>query len=190
MRMVAALIVGAPLWAQTVSLGVRTGASVTPMLAGGGHPRYVIGPLVEVHLWRGASVGADFLFEHAALGRGGLWRWEAPVTVVYRFRASAKPFVRAGVSFNRVFGINGASPCGRGPFGEQFYCVDGAPVAELRHRGTAGFAAGGGFRFKLTRIWLEPEARLTRWVDRNFGVGDSVVRSNLSQVQLLVGVVF
>jgi hypothetical protein len=50
--------------------------------------------------------------------------------------------------------------------------------------------AGGGLRFKRKRLWLEPEARLTPWTDRDFGVRDSAVRSNLNQLELLFGVIF
>ena len=64
---------------------------------------------------------------------------------VYRVRAPTRPFVRAGVSFNRVFDISGTTECGRGPFGKQFYCLEGSKLAELRHRGTFGFVVGVGF---------------------------------------------
>ena len=119
-----------------------------------------------------------------------MWRWEAPITAVYRFRAPMRPFVRTGVSFNRVFGVGGATECARGPFGERFYCLDGRLLVELRHRGTPGFVVGGGLRLKFKDLWLEPELRLTHWGDRNFGVRDSAVRSDLNQIGLLMGVVF
>jgi hypothetical protein len=112
------------------------------------------------------------------------------MTLVYRFRAPARPFVRAGVSFNRVFDISGATECAQGPFGEQFYCLDGSSLVELRHRETSGFVAGGGLRFPFMKLWIDPEVRFTHWIDRNFGVRDSAVRSNLNEVALLVGVVF
>ena len=200
--MLAALLVSSPLLAQAVSLGLRAGIPITPVLAADGRQqasalRYTIGPLIEVHLWHGAGLGADFLLHHAGLAvspagsrRAGVWRWEMPMTFIYRFGAPARPFVRTGVSLNRVFDISGATECGRGPFGEQFYCLEGSSLAELRHRGTSGFVVGGGVRFKFKRLWLEPEVRLTRWVDRNFGVRDSAVRSNLNQIGLLAGVVF
>ena len=200
--MLAALLVSSPLWAQAVSLGLRAGIPITPVLTADGPPqasapRYTIGPLIEVHLWRGVGFGADFLLQRTGLAipsagsrRAGVWRWELPITVLYRSRAPARPFVRTGVSLNRVFDISGATECARGPSGEQFYCLEGSSLAELRHRGTSGFVVGGGLRFKFHRLWLEPEMRLTRWIDRNFGVRDSTVRSHLNQVGLLVGVVF
>ena len=113
-----------------------------------------------------------------------------PATLLYRFRRPAGPFARAGISFNRVFGVGGAAECGRGPGGERFYCLEGSPLAELRHRGAAGFVLGGGFRLRWNRLWLEPEVRLTHWFDRNFGVRDSAVRSGLNQIGLLAGLRF
>jgi hypothetical protein len=202
MRVLAALLVSSPLFAQTVSLGLRAGVPVTPPLTVDGRQqasasRFTIGRLIEVHLWRGAGFGADFLLRRADLAisaagsqRAEVWQWEAPITFIYRFRAVARPFVRTGLSLNRVFDISGATECARGPFGEQFYCLEGSSLAELRHRGTSGFVVGGGFRFKFKKLWFEPELRLTRWVDRNFGVRDSAVRSNLNQIGLLAGVFF
>jgi hypothetical protein len=187
--MLAALLVSSPLLAQGVSLGLRAGIPITPVLTADGPQqasaqRFTIGPLIEVHLWRGAALGADFLLRHSVLAlspavsqHAEVWLWEAPITLIYRFRVPARPFVRTGVSFNRVFDVSGATECGRGPFGEQFYCLGGSSSAELRHRGTSGFVVGGGFRFQFKRLCLEPEVRLTHWFDRNFGVRDSAVRS-------------
>jgi hypothetical protein len=112
-----------------------------------------------------------------------------PIIAVYRFAFPIRHFVRTGVSFNRVFDA-GATECARGPFGERFYCLDSQFLAELRHRGISGFIVGGALRLKFGDFWLEPELRLTHWVDRNFGVGDSAVRSNLNQIEPLMGVIF
>jgi hypothetical protein len=200
MRILAALVVSSPLLAQSVSLGLRAGVPITPVLTAeqpqqASQPRYTIGPLIEVHLWHGVGFGAEFLLHRAGLAvlpvssqRAEIWQWEMPVTLIYRFRVPARPFARTGVSVNRVFDISGATGCARGPFGEQFYCLEGSSLAELRHRGTSGLVVGGGFRFKFKRLSLEPEVRLTHWLDRNFGVRDSAVRSNLNQIDLLVGV--
>jgi hypothetical protein len=197
MRVLAALLVSSPLWAQAVSVGLRAGIPITPVLTADGPqqasgPRCTFGPLIEVRLWRGVGFGADFLLDRASLASGsaGVWRWEAPITFVYRIGAPARLFVRTGVSFNRVFDISDATECARGPFGEQFYCLEGSSLAELRHLGTLGFVAGGGLRFRFKRLWIDPEVRFTHWMDRNFGVRASALRSNLNQAELLVGVVF
>jgi hypothetical protein len=202
MSMLAALAISSSLFAQGVSLGLRAGVPITPMLTSDGQQqvsgqRYTIGALIEVRWWRGAGVGADFLLNRTGLAispagsrRAEVWRWEAPISIIYHFRAPTEPFARVGVSFNRVFDISGAVECGRGPFGEQFYCLQGSSLVELRHRGTFGFVAGGGLRFRAGKVSLEPEVRLTHWIDRNFGVRDSDVRSNLNQIGLLLGVIF
>jgi hypothetical protein len=202
MRTLAALLVLSPLFAQGVSLGLRAGVPITPMLTANGpqqasEPRFTIGPSVEIHLWHGAGLGADFLLRRAGLaismvasGDAKVWRWEAPITAAYRFPSPMRPFVRTGISFNRVFDIGGATECGRGPFGERFYCLEGMLLAELRHRSTSGFVVGAGLRLKSKGLWLEPEVRLTHWIDRNFGVRDSTVRSNLNQTVFLMGVIF
>jgi hypothetical protein len=200
--MVALLLGLSPLWAQVVSLGLRAGIPIIPMLTASGNerasmPRFTIGPLIETHLWRGAGFGADFLLQRTDLTvslagsqRVRVWRWETPLTLTYRFRAPTRPFLRLGVSINHIFDISGATQCARGPFGEQFYCLGGSPIAELRHRGTFGFVGGGGLRVPLKKVHLDPEVRLTHWIDRNFGVRGSAVRSNLNQIEFLVGAVF
>ena len=202
MRFFAAVLLPFQLLGQSVSAGLRAGVPITPLLTAESPqrvstPRFTIGPLVEFRLSHGLNLAADFLLRRTGFaipavgsGWGHAWRWEAPVTVIYRFRAPAHPFVRTGVSFNRVFDVSGAAPCGRGPFGEQFYCLDGSQVAELRHRGTFGFVSGGGLRLKFPKLSLDPELRLTHWTDRNFGVRNSAVRSNLNEIGFLVGVTF
>ena len=194
--MLAFLFMSAPLLAQAVSAGIRTGVGVSPFMSAQAGQRFTLGPHVEAHLWRRAGVGIDFLFQNPrfevgpAHSRVTMWRVEAPVTFVYRFYGRARPFFRTGIAFNRVFDIKGATACARGPFGEQFYCIDGSPAAELRHRGTSGFVAGGGVGRKFGRLRIEPEVRVTHWFDRNFGVRDSAVRSNLNEAALLFGITF
>lgn len=202
MRLLAVLAVSSPLLAQAVSPGFRTGFLATPLIRSAAPQqvsgsRWTIGPCIEVPVWRGAAFGADFLFRRAGLAipppgrrRAEVRQWEIPVTFLYRFRRPAGPFARAGISFNRVIGVSGATECGRGPSGERFYCLDGRPLAELRHRGALGFVLGGGLRLRWNRLRLEPEVRLTHWFDRNFGVRDSAVRSGLNQIGFLVGLLF
>src|ERR1700737_908308 len=72
MRVLAALIVLSPLWAQGISRGLRARVPIPPVLAADGPqqasaPRFTIGPLIEVHLWRGAALGADFLLRRTDL---------------------------------------------------------------------------------------------------------------------------
>src|ERR1700737_2270915 len=106
MRVLAALIVLSPLWAQGISLGLRAGVPITPVLAADGPQqasasRFTIGPLIEVHLWRGAALGADFLLRRSDLAvspagsrSAEVWQWEVPTSLIYRVRAPTRPFVR------------------------------------------------------------------------------------------------
>lgn len=186
---------------QTVSFGLRAGAPVTAQLrADQGYQastqRYTIGPALEVGLFGGWAVGADFLLQAATLATPGsaratVRRWQLPVTLGYRFGGvAARPFVRGGPAFNRVFDTGTATPCAHGPFGEQFYCLDGNTLAELRHRGTHGAVIGGGFELRCGRVHFVPEVRATRWIDRNFGTRSSSLRSNLTEIEILVGLMF
>jgi hypothetical protein len=199
MRPLAVLVVSLPLLAQRLSPGVRSGVFITPLLADEGPQhasasRFTVGPCIEIKLWRDTAFGSEFLLRRTDLAASPasarFWASELPATLVYRFHSEPALFVRTGISFNRIFGISGGGECARGPFGERFYCLDGRPVAELRHSGTVGSVVGGGIRVKWKRLRLDPEVRWTHWMDRNFGVRDSAVRSELNQVGFLVGFIF
>jgi hypothetical protein len=200
-RILAVLAVAAPLWAQAVTAGLRAGAVVSPTLAGPAiqtapASRITAGPFFELHLSRAVGVGIDCLFRRPGLNlppsgsRLSFWQMELPVSFFYRFRTRPNLVVRTGLSLNRLFEIGGPAACERGPFGEQFYCLNGAPVAELRHAWTSGVVAGAGIGWNVNRFRIEPEVRFTHSFDRNFGVRDSVVRSSLDELALLVGVTF
>jgi hypothetical protein len=189
--------------AQTISFGFRGGVPLTAILdshrglrtATG---RYVVGPTIEIELPHAFAVSADLLYQRAEFGSStaatppaAAHRGLLPILLRHEFvRIPGKPFVSAGVAFNRVFTITGVDQCGQGPFGERFYCISGSPIAELRHRGTHGAVIATGLRVRQKVAWLVPELRLIRWGDRNFGVSDSAVRSNLTEVQFLLGVRF
>jgi hypothetical protein len=163
-RTAAALLVCWDLIGQSLEFGVRAGVPLTRAVRGRTFDRYTAGPTLQVTLGRGFGIGADFLPRHE--------RWDLPVTLRYRIGGSTgRLFARAGVSFNHVFRMDD-------------------PRAELRHRGTYGPVIGGGLRLRCKLFWLEPEVRLTRWVDRNIGVRDSLLRSNLTQVDILAGLIF
>ena len=141
---------------------------------------YLAGPGLDVRVWRGLRGSAALLFGAAPLPEGTarptVHRWELPVTACFGLGPlPGRPYLRAGVSWNRVIPISGAR---------------GDPQAELRHRGTHGPVAGAGLELGRGRIKITPEVRLVRWIDRNFGVRDSSIRSNLTEVQLLAGVRF
>ena len=194
------LLMSATALAQTIQFGARGGMPVGSLLTANqpleaSTERYVAGPAAEIGLPYGLAAGADFLLQAATIGitaspsPATVHRWELPVLLTYHVSGlPMRPFIRAGLSFNHVLDVGNATRCWRGPFGEQFYCLGAVQVAELRHRGTYGPVVAGGFQFRFKRIRIEPEVRFTRWIDRNFGVRYSAVRSNLSEIEILAGV--
>lgn len=68
--------------------------------------------------------------------------------------------------------------------------IQGPYIAEMRHRGTMGFVGAVGFEKRWGRLRLEPELRFSHWADRNFGVYDAPLRSNLDQIEILAGFMF
>src|SRR5437870_9911621 len=163
------LFVPLPVLPQTVHVGVRggfpaSGSLRTNQAYEASTQRHVIGPALEISLPYRFAVSADFLLLAATLrvaaapSHATVRSWELPVLLTYHARKlPAHPFVRAGLSFNRVFDVGDATECGRGPFGEQFYCLGGRNLAELRHRGTHGPVAAGGLQLRFHRIRIEPE---------------------------------
>jgi hypothetical protein len=68
--------------------------------------------------------------------------------------------------------------------------IDGVNVAELRHRHTRGLVLGAGADRRIGIVRIAPEIRFTHWADRNLGVHDAPLRSNLTQAEILVGFTF
>ena len=174
------LFAAASLAAQPVSAGLKAGVPLTRLLsaAPAGPPvetkRYTLGPMVELRLPRSFAVEIDMLFKRMEYGRKtAANRWELPLLVKRRFgRGRWNPFAGVGASFNWVTGARSGDP------------------AELLHRSTKGVVTGAGVEGRLGRLRVSPELRFTRWADRNFGVRDAALRSELSQVEVLVGVAF
>ena len=183
---------------QGLSIGVPVNHLMTADNGGvASTARYTFGPALSVKLWRGFGFDAELLYKRLEFGlvsdpaRARIHRIEVPLMGEYVFSGlRAHPFVHAGISFNRILAVNGADFCGQGTFGEQLYCLEGQEITELRHRHTHGPVVGVGLSLGWGKIRLAPELRLTRWVDRNFGTKDSPVRSELTQVELLMGLRF
>jgi hypothetical protein len=165
---------------QTLSWGVKAGVPVNlPLAAAPGHragtQRYTVGPMLELALLRGWSAAFDVLYKRFNYAAPGIsertaGRWEFPLQARYS-PGKRFPFVGAGIAWNYVTG-------------------SGFPGIELRHRSTKGLLASSGVTFPAGPLRLIPELRLTRWTDRNFGVRDAPLRSNLTQIELLVGIAF
>jgi opacity protein-like surface antigen len=166
--------------AQFFSLGVKAGIPLnTLMTASPGYrastARYTLGPSVELGFVHHLAFEVDLLYKRVKYGLStavptASARWELPFLLKYTFPTSpVRPFVGLGVSFNRVMGTAGYP-------------------AELRHRSATGFVGGAGIETALGFLRVAPEVRVTHWVDRNFGVRDSVLRSNLTQATFLLGI--
>jgi len=200
MRIFACLLLACSLSsAQTISFGLDAGIPLNDLASAlpgqvAATQRYTVGPAIQVGLTRRFALDVGFLYKRLDLGlrtegtRAAVHRWELPLLARYEFSGRRlRPFVHAGVSFNRVFEISGAHVCARNG-NEEVYCIGGETLANLRHRGTKGAVAGGGLESRFGATRLSAELRLTHWADRNFGVRDSSLRSNLTQLEILVGV--
>jgi hypothetical protein len=189
--------------AQSISWGLSVGTPLNNLAIADSSRvatamRFTLGPTLRIALPRGLGIDLDLLYKRLDLGlasnpaRLTAHRLELVPLLRYAFLpAPIRPFVHAGVSFNWVFTPDGSDACPGALTGEdRYYCVDGETVTELRHSHTHGFVLGGGFDFEVSALHLTPELRVTRWVDRNFGTQDSLFRSNLTQVEMLIAVLF
>ena len=179
--------------AETFSFGMKIGIPMNSLLTSAAPGftvtthRYTLGPTIEMDLPLRFAVEADLIYKRLEYGFAPSGasatqtppnavkasRWELPVLLKYKLAGRHfHPFLEAGASFTRVVHIEGMN------------------VAELRHRGTKGILVGTGVEKRLGRLRLTPEARITRWADRNFGVHDAPLRSNLTQAEFLIGVTF
>jgi len=177
--------------AQVFSFGLKAGISLNSLLKSAS-PRfhvtthhYTLGPTLELKLPYRLAFEADLLYKRleyryartgsitqTSLADVKIDRWELPVLFKYTFVGRGRPFVDLGGSFNRVVHI------------------DGVNVAELRHRHTRGLVLGAGADRRIGIVRIAPEIRFTHWADRNFGVHDAPLRSNLTQAEILVGFTF
>ena len=149
--------------------------------------RYTLGPTFELNLLHGLAFEVDLLYKRleysyfrtdsstsqSASNNVKATRWELPLLLKYKIGGKHfQPFLNLGGSFDRVVHIEGMN------------------VAELRHRHTKGVVIGAGLERQFGLLRLKPEVRFTRWADRNFGVHDAPLRSNLSQGEFLIGFEF
>ena len=189
--------------AQRVYFGVKLGVPITSMATAtdamaSSTVRFTVGPALSVNLPHHFAVDAALLYKQFDSGFGSdparitVHRLELPLMLRYSFRGRhVRPFIHGGVSFNRVIAVSGSTACdGNAGGGQGFYCIGGKTAGQMRHEHTYGPVLGAGVDFGWRALRLAPEIRVTRWVDRNFGTADSSMRSNLSQVELLLEVRF
>jgi len=199
MKQLALFLVAGAMWAQNIGVGVRGGVPLVDAFdAASGFLRsyrnvpkhFIVGPTFEVRLPFRLGIQFDALYrkleyegqgERAAL-RTTASQWEFPLMLKYRFTGGrTAPFVAAGGSWNKITGPT------------QFLvgtATSGRPI-ELLHESSAGFVLGGGLDIKIPVLRIQPELRYTRRGSENFKdpLGD-LLKSNLNQVDFLIGVTF
>ncbi len=188
---------------DTVSGSRTTVSSVTN--------RYIVGPTVELRLPFGFGVEADALYRHFSYNstaslvdvlstlRTTSNDWEFPLLLKKRFRGAGpvRPFVDAGVSFNKITGLT--QTVSNLVFPNRLTTTSNSNPAELKNDFTAGFTLGGGLEIHLLILRISPEIRYTRWGNQQFsgifpagvasGIGASLT-SNQNQAEFLVGFTF
>jgi hypothetical protein len=158
---------------------------------------YVIGPAVQIHLWRFLFLDAQGLYSradyiHTMTGIGfsggvsyffsdqykmGVDRWEIPILIKLRLPSWhwVHPFVAAGVSLQHAAGktLPGFNTSG----GNRTSSAIGST-----------FALGTSFGSR----WIRPsiEVRYTRWSDQPFPTGEITVKSKQDEAQILAGPMF
>jgi len=189
--------------AQSISFGLSIGTPLNDLATADSNrvantTRFTLGPSLRIALPLNFGLDLDVLYKQFEFGlesnpsRFTAHRLELVPMLRYDFtRLPIHPYVHAGLSFNRIFALGGSDACADASAGgRRYYCEDGITVAALRHSHTHGFVLGGGLDFNLIALHLTPELRFTRWTDRNFGTQDSPLRSNLTQAEFLLSVLF
>ena len=177
--------------------------------------RYTVGPTLEVGLPRGLSIEFNALYKRLNYDYNAFYkspssgrhfintkntanRWEFPVLLKYRFyrvsSASIRPHVSVGASWNHVSGEENFRESSSSNFGRLFSRVTtSSELLELHRKGTMGFVIGSGVEFRFLLMRVSPEIRYTRWGQENFQKAfpaGPILRSNLNQVEFLVGISF
>jgi len=213
MRLALFLIFTASLFAQTVEVGAVGGVPLTHVFTadtlnpngafglcgecGVQHTLpYVVGPAIQIHLWRPLYLDAQGLYSRAdytfistsvtgstgiihAFSRSGVDRWEVPILLKIQLKPwrLVHPFAAAGVSFQHGQQFVFFPP---GPHGEVDINTDSAIGAT--------FAAGASFGSR----WVRPsiEVRYTRWAEQPLVTAPTTVTAKRDEAQFLAGLMF
>jgi hypothetical protein len=210
MRYLAVILLTGPIFAQSLSFGVKGGVPVTDAFSTARRDsisyssvtrRYTIGPTAEIGLpLFGLRVEADALYRRIgwdsnrtatpllepfrSTARFGAWDFDA--LLKHRVgEAGIHPYVGAGAAFRRFFTTR------------ENFVFPGAPsrsitkqmTEEIHNKNIAGlvFSAGvelgGALRFA-------PELRYTRWLMNNIHDGFPNLSTQANQVEILVSLTF
>ena len=162
---------------------------------------YDVGPAIEIGLPHGLGVEFDALyhrqgffytFYHDTLYTTAGERdntWEFPLLLKYRLRWLVfHPFVEAGVAPRTMSGrLTGTLQS------DDITLSPPSPLSlTMSYSPSVGFVAGGGLRFDLGHLRLEPQMRYTRWFTTPIsGLAGDILgsfSSNLNQADIFVGI--
>ncbi|MDP3000372.1 MAG: outer membrane beta-barrel protein [Bryobacterales bacterium] len=180
--------------AQGIGVGVKGGVPFGDAFKAtgfiGGEPfrantqRFTVGPMFEVRLPFGLGIEFDALYKRFDQTGGSIRigstvaktgsSWEFPLLGKYRFgRSFAKPYVEAGVSFNRLSDYLVPFKSLPSPPSDQ-------PVGSTTR---TGLAVGAGIELKLSIVRISPGIRFSHW-------GDKLFVPSTNAADFLIGVSF
>ena len=221
MRVALFLALATSVFAQSVEVGVEGGIPITHdftaqtlnpngvfgLCGECGTQRtlpYLIGPAIQIHLWRFLYLHAQALYGRAdyigvhsyVSGSGvsiqsisivekhGIDRWEVPILLKFRLpsRHFVRPFVAAGVSLEHSTDTELIDP-----MPGFINIVYGVPNS------ATGATFGAGASFGSRRVRPSIEFRYTRWSDQPVPVNHlefSAIQSKRDEAQILAGLMF
>lgn len=175
--------------AETLSVGVIGGAPFQDVVKSSvvsglqsipKSDNFTIGPSLRIGLPLNLRLEADALYRPYSFSLSSLTsdvsakQWRFPILLQYRFGFPVvKPFVEAGLSFDRLSGISAAAKN-----------ITSGPGA-LLHSSSAGVVIGAGVDVKVPLVRLSGELRYTRDTVSHFRY-----ISNVNQAELLLGIHF
>jgi hypothetical protein len=186
-------------FAQPFSFGFKVGVPMTDVVSATSNlqgavsastNRYVIGPQAELHLPFGFAVEFDILYRHFNYSAIDAFRfriiqasansWDFPLLAKkYLTPGPLRPFVDAGVTFNKLTGLS-----------QTIRSLAGASATQ--NDSLRGFTIGGGADAHLLKLHIAPELRYTRWGSQvlNFVLPGGTLTSGQNQAEFLVGISF
>ena len=198
------LLLATPGFADAISVGIKAGVPLTDTVATAGEigqrpflaniKRFTIGPVLDIRLPLGLGIEIGALYKRfdqqagqvqeatptalsAPFSKSGQ-SWEFPVAAQYRFLAApvVKPYVEAGVSFNRLSGVLGPirALASRTSFVQP----------ESRSESRKGVLLGAGIEIKLPFLRVTPGLRYVRYAETQSWIPSA------NAVDFLVGFTF
>jgi hypothetical protein len=188
------VLLAIPLYAQTVSVGVKVGVPFSDPTGPYGESRpYTIGPTVEVRLPAGFAVEGSALYRRLGqtyaytygpnlLGapadttttlvnrmRGNAWDFSLLPKYYFNRRARWQPFIGTGWTLRTIGWNDKGSTTTDSPSGRVVNTFESHERSEL----AVGATAAVGVRLRTGRLSWIPELRYTRWGGQNTVYGPS-----------------